>query len=501
MIRLSLLGLYIAFFAVYAWKDWFKSLCALILLIAVIEHPDMPKSMFGIQGLSPWNLLLVVIMAAWLRARKREGLVWDLPKGIGRWMLLYFGVILVGWVRMVADPTHLEDGVASLLSEHLINNVKWVLPALMLFDGARDRKRFQLGLISVLGVYFLLAVQVIKWMPLASAVSGNSLSERSLKILVNEIGFHRVNMSAMLAAASWAIFAARPLARTSRQEFLVLGAAAITVFGQALTAGRAGYVTWAAVGGILCLIRWRKYLLAAPVLVLAIVTLAPGVTERMLEGFRSAASHQFFAPPAAGTDVYAVTAGRNVAWPLVIDKIKQNPIIGYGRQAMIRTGITAYLAGFAEGFSHPHNAYLETLLDNGIIGFVIIVPFYLLMLLKSVSLFRDSSRLEYVAIGGVGSAFLFALLIASMGSQSFYPREGWAAMWGAIFLMLRVDVLRARERSAARVAQPVPTGDLFGGPSAEPSTAGAPVTTPPRRPAYGVGQIADTFAPRVGAAR
>jgi hypothetical protein len=187
MIRTSLLALYVTAAALYASKDWFKSLCALILLLAVIEHPDMPKSILGIQGLNPWNLLLMFVVAGWLRARKREGLEWDLPRGISVWLFLYLGVVLVGWVRMVADPAHLSETTAGMVSEHLINTVKWVIPAIMLYDGARNRERFRVGVLCVIAVYFLLSVQVIRWMPLRSAISGEELSERSVKILVNEV--------------------------------------------------------------------------------------------------------------------------------------------------------------------------------------------------------------------------------------------------------------------------------------------------------------------------
>jgi O-antigen ligase len=435
MIRTSLLALYVTAAALYASKDWFKSLCALILLLAVIEHPDMPKSILGIQGLNPWNLLLLFVVVGWLRARKQEGLTWDLPRGLRVWLLMYLGVVLVGWVRMVANPSHLNESLGGMISEHLINTVKWIIPGIMLYDGARNRERFRLGVVCVIAVYFLLSVQVIRWMPLRSAASGEALSERSVKILVNEVGYHRVNMSAMLAGASWAILAARPLADTSNQRMILLGASAIAVFGQALTAGRAGYVTWIAVGFILSLLRWRRYLFLAPVLVVGVLTLAPGVAERMLEGFTRTEDGEV---REGGADVYTITAGRSLAWPLVIDKIKERPILGYGREAMTRTGISAYLAQFGEGFSHPHNAYLETLLDNGLVGFLVIVPFHVLLLWRSIALFRDSRSPVFVAIGGVASAFLLALMIAAMGSQTFYPREGWAGMWCALFLMLRV---------------------------------------------------------------
>lgn len=451
MIRLSLLFVYVLGFSAYAFKDWFKSLCALILLMAVIEHPDMPKSMLGIPGMNPWNLLFGCVVIAWLRARKQEQLVWDMPKHLNVLLGLYLAVILVGWFRLVLDRELVTLSATDLVSELLINTLKWVVPGLILFDAARTRERFRLALLCVLGVYFLYAVQVVRWMPLSAAVSGASLSERSIKILVNEVGFHRVNMSAMLAAGSWAIFAALPFARTQLQRTGIVAAFVISVFGQALTAGRAGYVTWVAVGFILCALRWRKYLLVGPVLVVGVLVLAPGVRDRMLEGFARAAPAFALGVEAGrtGPDVYTVTAGRNVAWPLVIEKIKERPITGWGRLAMIRTGITARLAAFQEGFSHPHNAYLEMLLDNGLIGFMLVMPFYAIVLWKSVTLFLDSRDPLFYGIGGVSCAFLLALAIASSGSQTFYPREGWVGMWCALGLMLRVHVERKRAFASA----------------------------------------------------
>jgi hypothetical protein len=104
MIRLTLLGVYVLGFSAYAFKDWFKSLCALILLMAVIEHPDMPKSILGIPGLNPWNLLLLPVVIGWAKARRAEGLTWDMPKHITVLLLLYLVVVLVGFVRMVLTP-------------------------------------------------------------------------------------------------------------------------------------------------------------------------------------------------------------------------------------------------------------------------------------------------------------------------------------------------------------------------------------------------------------
>jgi O-antigen ligase len=205
-----------------------------------------------------------------------------------------------------------------------------------------------------------------------------------------------------------------------------------------------GYVTFAAVGLTLCLVRWRRYLVGIPLAVMLIISVLPAVSERMLEGFSE-----------EEVDEYAVTAGRNIAWPYVIAKIDEAPILGFGRNAMIRTGLEALLRQTeGEAFAHAHNAYLEMLLDNGWVGLLLVLPFYLVIFVRSLLLFARSSTPLYISSGGVASALVLALLVASFGSQTFYPREGAVGMWCAIGLVLRVS----GERSRVRRNEPAPSG-------------------------------------------
>jgi O-antigen ligase len=142
----------------------------------------------------------------------------------------------------------------------------------------------------------------------------------------------------------------------------------------------------------------------------------------------------------------------------VIDKIQERPTWGFGRQAMVRVGLVNFLwAHYRESFPHPHNAYLEMLLDNGIVGFLLVIPFYLVMLFYAVRLFLDRRSPLASAVGGVTLALVLALLVASLGSQTFYPREGAVGMWAAIGLMLRVSLERRRvwaEAAELAYAQP-----------------------------------------------
>ena len=98
------------------------------------------------------------------------------------------------------------------------------------------------------------------------------------------------------------------------------------------------------------------------------------------------------------------------------------------------------------------------------------------MMFHSVSLLRDSRSAVFVAAGGACLALILALLIASAGSQTFYPREGAVGMWCVIGLMLRAKVERdrAQAESIARPATspaPAATGGTFSSRLRRPATA------------------------------
>ena len=445
--------------AVYSYRDWFKSLCGCILLMAVVEHPDFPTAVGGVQGLNPWNLAFANVFIAWIRARRQEGLVWDLPLYLGRMLLIYLAVVLIGFLRCVIDRGHMTGHtLADLFSEQLINTLKWPLPGLLLFDGCRNRKRLNWAIVSLLGVYFLLAAQVVRWMAPAAALGGGALTTLARKIIMNEVGLHPINISMMLAGAFWATLATVALVKKSWQRIAIITAALLMAYGQALTGGRMGYVTWGVVGLVLGLLRWRKYLLLAPVLVLIIATTIPSAVERMLQGFgeKTATADNV-------TNDYAVTSGRTLIWPYVVEKIMAAPASGYGRLAMNRTGVSDRLwRELGESFPHPHNAYLEWMFDNGVVGFLLVMPLYAVILAQAVALFRSRAGPAYVAVGGISLALVLALLVAALGSQTFYPREGAVGMWVAIGLLWRLTVQReqlaARSPALARPWQPTTCG-------------------------------------------
>jgi len=208
-------------------------------------------------------------------------------------------------------------------------------------------------------------------------------------------------------------------------------------------------------------------LLVMPIFVLATATLLPGVRQRVMTGFGAIQGNIVIR-----RDPYEITAGRTVIWPYVIERIGQAPFVGYGRQAMQRTGLSRFLLEeLGEGFPHPHNMFLELLLDNGIIGVLLVFPFYGLVLARGFSLFRDRTDSLCVATGGVACAIVLSLLAAGIGSQTFYPREGAVGMWATFGILFRVYEERQRARAEGRA--------LFAETSDEASPAVSPAALAP----------------------
>jgi O-antigen ligase len=440
-IRVTALYALVGALSIYAWKDWFKSLCGLILLMAVIEHEDMPKTMFGVQGLNMWNVLFLGVFVAWLASRRREGLTWDMPRHINVLLLMYLGVLLVGFLRALLDRSHIQEyPLKSLISEELINTVKWALPALLLFDGCRTRRRAVLALVCILILYLVVAVQVARFMPPGAAFGDGELLNRLRGRLGRYVGYSACDISAMLAGASWGILSSLPLIRQKRYQAIGLISAGVVAYGQALTGGRAGFLAWGATGLTLCLLKWRKYLVLAPVVVMVLPAVFPAATARMLSGFG-----QVDEAGQKVTDDYAVTSGRTLMWPYVIDAIGESPLVGYGRLAMKRTRLYDKLLEDDLSFPHPHNVYLETLLDNGILGTLPILLFWAIAFIYSAQLFRSTNRL-YAGVGGVSLSLILAQLFAGIGAQHYYPRISTLGLWASVFLTTRVYVEEKRAR-------------------------------------------------------
>lgn len=444
----------VAALIVHASRNWYVALCGLIVLTGVLEHPDMPRSLLGLPGLNPWNLLLGVIVLAWIRDRWQRRLPSDLPPAAA--VLLWLGVAVVtcAFLRLLPDTDSLlvHPGLGGVVSDYLVNPLKFAVVGLLLFQGCRNRTHLVLAIAALLALYLVISLQVLRWVLPSGALSGGDLSAYTIRKLDKEVGLHRNDLSVMLAGAFWAFLAVRALPTALATRLGVLAASLPVLFAQVLTGGRGGYLAWAVAGLALGLVRWRRYLLLAPFVVLLVAWLVPGVADRALHGLEG---RQGLIETEADLDT--LSAGRTQMWPLVIVKILEAPFVGYGRAATQRTGLSAAFGDLlgAGLILHPHNAYLEMLLDSGIVGLAITLAIYMAILALGLALLRDRRRPEFLAVGGMAVALVLTQLVGAFTGQSFWPREATLGMWCAAGLLLRVWIQRARWSAGTRAAGPL----------------------------------------------
>lgn len=152
-------------------------------------------------------------------------------------------------------------------------------------------------------------------------------------------------------------------AATRWLRWLAMAAFGVATVGLLLTFSRGALLAWLIVVSA-CLLHLRRVrtLLAGVVLIVAALLAAPdALTERFGTGLRADALSDT-------TDVARddLTAGRVHGWLLLLPEVARSPLIGRG------LGSTQWSQAVAQGqyrATHPHNVYLEILMDMGLIGF------------------------------------------------------------------------------------------------------------------------------------
>lgn len=438
-IRNTALFLFVVALAIYAWKDWFVSLCGLVLMTVILERPDVPRSMFNILGLNPWNVLMVAIVAAWAVTRSREGLKWDLPGLPFVILSLCLGFMVLAVMRAVmrVDQFPPEGGYTStgLIVDGLVNTLKFVIPGILMFDGARTRRRLVMGVACVTLVGVLYALSAIKISPLSAMLHGGTFGDRAR---INKIaGLHANDMAMLLSATIFTLTAGIRLWKPWFLKAGVVGGLFAVLVAVVICNSRAAYLAIGALGILFGVLRWRSLLVLVPIAVVTVASLMPNVVERVSEGLGIAGI--------GGekiTDWEDATSGRANFWPAVIDQISESPVVGHGRYGMLHTKVREELLAMGEAPNHPHNAYLEILLDMGVVGLIPILVVYGSLIVIAIRTFLNKQDRLVSVVGAIALANVTALLVTGLASQSLLPAVSTLSMWCSWGMVYRIHLQR-----------------------------------------------------------
>lgn len=440
---------------VYAWRNWFVGVLGLLCLSVVMQRREFPSYLVGIPGMNPFNLLLLATVFAWFIHLRAGGRGLDLPRNIKLLLITVLFVLFVTYLRAVVDlesiphnpfmgRSHQRPSVMQFTGEFVINRIKFIVPAILLFDACRTRRRVLIALGVILFCALVYAGLVIKHVPISSLWTGNYMKYRHR--IDRDIGLMAIDMSMMLAAAFWATVSFTVLILKKRwHRILMCGPLAALFLGMALCHSRGSYIGFAAAGFVFALARWRFLLPALPVLGIILCAAFPSITDRMMMGIG-----QVGATGETVNDMDEITAGRFThLWPAAIEQIGKGPVIGFGALACRRTELRERWAEVTGTPSHPHNAYLELLLDMGVLGALPLMIMYFGIFFMTWKLFRWRGDKFSAGVGGMGLAAITVLLVTAMGAQSFYPTQSTILSWCMWSLSLRVMLEWQRYRAAA----------------------------------------------------
>ncbi|RNF28979.1 hypothetical protein NM04_20340 [Massilia aurea] len=270
-------------------------------------------------------------------------------------------------------------------------------------------------------------------------------SRRSLSVLglhANELGL-LLNMALALAICALGT-ARRVMARVALAlACLVLMAGVLMTFSRGAFLGLAVVILYA-----LAAARgrsWPLWVLVALALVAALSS--DSLAQRALHGI-------------GGGDLDFLSSGRiDAIWLPLAPEILDHPILGAGHGSILWS--QAAQARTILPVSHPHSAYLASLLDVGIVGSVLTALFFAhaWRLLRRAA--RQAARLDQGALAGFfigGAACILLLLVQGLTDDSFMPAFTHVYFWlcygAAVGTLARAQSVhatgnRARGRPAA----------------------------------------------------
>jgi O-antigen ligase len=418
--------------------------------MAIVELRWMPRQVFEIPGLNPWNLLLVVTVAAFIfssrPARPQLATVWKIL------LVNYLVVLFIAFFREYGDLGELNRfgsafGKAPLANkdiilDDLLNPIKYVAPAFLIYMGCDSEAKLREAVLAVLAMNVILALLVLKSLGLSGFANAMELNDTAVRRIDRDVGYFRSDLAILFAGGSWAIYAFRDVVRTRTAKFFSILFSGICAVAIGLSGGRMGMFAWGGIAAFLGTYKSRKILVIGALALTVILLAFPAIQQRLLQGivYDESDPHNIYLEEGSDVNVASMTSRRTVIWPHVIDKISEAPLFGYGRRAMQRTGLSLFLAeNFNAPFPHPHNAYLQLLLDNGLILGIPVLLFYFLIFQECFRLSRLKQEPEIAFVGTFGLVFVMGFLLGGVAQQSFYPMTSSVSMWVSIALVLRVS--------------------------------------------------------------
>jgi O-antigen ligase len=255
--------------------------------------------------------------------------------------------------------------------------------------------------------------------------SGATLAQASNieRGFLSPLGLHANDLGRYYALAYALMLFTAAATRDYKLRIALIATMAIAVVALTLTFSRSAFFGFLLVS-LMFLLSRRRFgivLLGGAVLAALFWIAPPAVFERMELGW--------------GAGLNAISAGRvDDIWLPLLPELWKSPIWGNGLASTLWSEATR--SGRIPLVGHPHNAYLATLLDMGLVGLCLLGAWYL-HVWKGFRLLHTDTTLSRTLRGFFGGAMagLATFLIAGMSGSSLTPAPEQFYLWFAVGMM------------------------------------------------------------------
>ena len=422
---------------VFILRDFRIGVVLLILLLPISRSHVFPHTMLGITSLNPVNLLLVGTLFSFLLHGLFDG---SLRRFVPRPLFwLYIVPILIAGVlgsRHVGEiPPFLFktlvdfDNVTGYFRDLVVKPLVMVLFALLVGAAVSRSEKPEKFLIPTL-ISMWIMVSLVFVFVLLYGTSLREMGSSESREFLSALGMHANELGRLYAAAYALLLFTWVESKSPGFRLALLASMGLVTVALVLTFSRGAFLEFILVN-VLFLI-WRrnaKTLILFGVLAAGALLLLPdAVYDRVTTGFGRG----------FGSGSVAISAGRiEYIWLPLLPEVPRSPIYGNGlgsilwSEAMRRgAGVTMLAVG------HPHNAYLQALLDMGIAGLILLCAYFVHVWKGFRALSVDpalSPTLRGFYLGA--AAGLASLLISYATDSSLRPGPEQSFLWLAIGMM------------------------------------------------------------------
>jgi O-antigen ligase len=417
--------------AVAVMVDFHIGAFLLVLIVPFGATQFFPHNLFGITGLNPLNLVLgATLVSAGVRGYL-SGLV---PRPL---LWLYVVPILVaGLIGMRhADeiaPYFYESLTVNFTEafgyyrETTIRPLLIVVVALAIGAAvARSQKPERFLIVSIVASLWVIALMELGFIA-ASGIHLGELASPLARRFFDELGLHANDLGRLFAVGYATLLFVWWETRNSTLKGVLFATLCMAALALILTFSRSGYLAFFLVNGLFLLWKFNARSVGLALLAGGLVTaVAPGyIWRRLTFGFDA--------------DANTVSADRiDGIWTPLMPELWKSPLWGNGIDSIMWAA--PMQAGAMLQVGHPHNAYLQTMLDMGVIGLVLLLAYYLTVW-KGFRALGSNAFLtpEMRGFFQGATAALLCLLVTGLSGGSLRPDIDFSYLWIAIGAMYGV---------------------------------------------------------------